>query len=269
MLARQSARYVAIAIVVVVFFFPIYWMLITSMKPQEEVLYYPPTFVPPEFTFRYYAEAFDFRGGTALINSLIVTSIVTVISTVLGTLGGYAFARYKVGGFHLPFWILSTRMMPQVAAIIPLFLLMQQFGMIDRYGAVIAVHLIVTLPFAIWMMRSFFLETPVELEEAALMDGASKWQLLMKIAVPLAAPGIAMTALFSFVFSWNEFLFALVLTRRVATTLPVVISGLYSQHGVLWPVMTAVAAMGLIPIFILAVVAQRYLVRGLTLGAIK
>ena len=144
MLARQSARYVAIAVVVVVFFFPVYWMLITSMKPQEEVLYYPPTFVPPEITFRYYVEAFDFRGGTALINSLIITSIVTVISTVLGTLGGYAFARYKVGGFHLPFWILSTRMMPQVAAIIPIFLLMQQFGLIDRYGAVIAVHLIVT-----------------------------------------------------------------------------------------------------------------------------
>ena len=177
MLVRQIARYVCIAIVVVVFFFPIYWMLITSMKPQEEVLYYPPTFVPPEVTFRYYVEAFDFRGGTALINSLIITSIVTIISTVLGTLGGYAFARYKVGGFHLPFWVLSTRMMPQVAAIIPIFLLMQQLGLIDRYAAVISVHLIVTLPFAIWMMRSFFLETPVELEEAALMDGASKWQL--------------------------------------------------------------------------------------------
>ena len=114
MLTRQIVRYVCIAIVVVVFFFPIYWMMITSMKPQEEVLYYPPTFVPPELTFRYYVEAFDFRGGTALINSLIITSIVTIISTVLGTLGGYAFARYKVGGFHLPFWILSTRMMPQV-----------------------------------------------------------------------------------------------------------------------------------------------------------
>ena len=269
MFARQSARYIAITIVVVVFFFPIYWMLITSMKPQEEVLYFPPTFAPPEITARYYMQAFDFRGGTALVNSLVITSIVTIISTALGTMGGYAFARYRVGGFHLPFWILSTRMMPQVAAIIPLFLLMKQFRLIDTYGAVIVVHLIVTLPFAIWMMRGFFLEMPVEMEEAALMDGASKWQLFMKIALPLASPGIAMTALFSFIFSWNEFLFALILTRRTATTLPVVISGLYSQHGVLWPVMTAVAAMGLIPIFILAIVAQRYLVRGLTLGAIK
>ncbi len=266
---RAIVRYSIIAIVIVVFFFPIYWMLITSMKPQEEVLFYPPAFLPPEFTIRYYIESFGFRGGSALINSLIVTSTVTLIATVFGAMGGYAFARYKIGGFHLPFWILSTRMMPAVAAIIPLFLVMQQLGLIDQYGAVIAVHLIITLPFAIWMMRGFFLEVPAELEEAALIDGCSKWQLFSRIALPLTAPGLAVTALFCFIFSWNDFLFALVLTRREATTLPVVISGLYSQHGVLWPVMTSTAAMGLLPVFALALLAQRYLVRGMTLGAIK
>ena len=266
---RVIVRYAIIAIIIVVFFFPIYWMLITSMKPQEEVLYYPPAFYPPEFTIRYYIQAFDYRGGTGLINSLIVTGTVTVIATALGAMGGYAFARYKIGGFHLPFVILSTRMMPAVAAIIPLFLFMQQLGLIDTYAAVIAVHLIITLPFAIWMMRGFFLEVPVELEEAAVIDGCSKWQLFTRIALPLAAPGIAVTALFSFIFSWNDFFFALVLTRREAITLPVVISGLYVQHGVLWPVMTATAAMGMLPVFALALVAQRYLVRGMTLGAIK
>ncbi len=262
-------RYTIIAIVILVFFFPIYWMFITSMKPQEEVLFYPPTFYPPEITFKYYVESFKFRGGSALINSLIVTGTVTVIATVFGAMGGYAFARYKIGGFHLPFWILSTRMMPAVAAIIPLFLFMQQLGLIDEYAAVIAVHLIITLPFAIWMMRGFFLEVPAELEEAALIDGCTKWQLFTRIALPLTAPGIAVTALFCYIFSWNDFLFALVLTRREATTLPVVISGLYSQHGVMWPVMTSTAAMGLLPVFALALLAQRYLVRGMTLGAIK
>ena len=267
--AKQTLRYAVLALIVAVFFFPIYWMLITTMKPQEAVLRYPPMFYPPDITLQYFIEGLSMRGAEGLINSLIVASAVTLLSVILGTLAGYGFARYKVGGFHLPFWILSTRMMPAVAAIIPLFLLFKEMRLIDTHGGVILAHLIVCLPFAVWMMRGFFMELPHELEEAALIDGCSKWQAFVRVALPLTAPAIAITALFCFIFSWNEFVFALVLTRRVATTMPVVVSGLHSIKGVLWPQMTAISAMGLLPVLAIALVAQKYLVRGMTMGAIK
>ncbi len=266
---KQTLRYLLIALIVVVFFFPIYWMFITTMKPQETVLANPPLFYPPRLTLEAFIDGLSMHGAKGLINSLIVASSVTLISLLFGTLAGYGFARYRIGGFHLPFWILSTRMMPTVAAIIPIFLLFNQIRAIDTHGAVIAAHLIVTLPFAVWMMRGFFMEIPTELDEAALIDGCSKWQAFVRIALPLTAPAIAITALFCFIFSWNEFVFALVLTRRTATTMPVVIAGLHSIKGVLWPQMTAIAAMGLLPVLAIALVAQKYLVRGMTMGAIK
>jgi multiple sugar transport system permease protein len=150
-----------------------------------------------------------------------------------------------------------------------LFLLLKEVSLIDTHAAVILAHLVVTLPFAVWMMRGFFMELPHELEEAAQIDGCSKWQAFTRIALPLTAPAIAITALFCFIFSWNEFVFALVLTRRVAITMPVVVAGLHSIKGVLWPQMTAISAMGLLPILAIALVAQKYLVRGMTMGAIK
>src|SRR5262249_21514835 len=156
-----------------------------------------------------------------------------------------------------------------VAAVIPLFILIKDLGLIDTYPAVIALHLIVTLPFAVWMMRGFFLEVPRELEEAALIDGCSRLMAFWRVAMPIAAPGIAVTALFCFIFSWNEFLFAFILTRREATTLPVLVSGLHSQHGIMWDVMSATASMAMLPVIALALLAQKYLVRGMTLGAIK
>ena len=262
-------KYFIIFIAVLFFLFPIYWMFITTMKPQLEVMYYPPLFIPPEFTIKYYIEAFHWLGGEAFKNSLIITTCTTIIATVLGCMAGYSFARYKIGGFHLPFWVLSIRMMPPVAAIVPLFILMFKLKLIDTHLAIIITHLLVTLPFAIWMMRGFFIDLPLEIEEAARVDGCSKWQVLWRIALPLAAPGIAVTALFCFIFSWNEFVFALVLSRKEAITLPVVIAGTRTQFGIHWPIMTAMSAMSCLPVFFLALVAQKYLVRGMTLGAVK
>ncbi len=267
---KSVGKYGFIALVVAVFSFPIYWLLVTSIKPESLVMAYPPVFYPPEPTVEPYATSVvQFSSGRIIVNTLIISGSATVISILLGAAAGYAFARYRIGGFHLPFWILSTRMMPAVAAIIPLFILMKNLRLIDTHVAVIALHLIVTLPFAVWMMRGFFMELPRELEEAALIDGCSKWQAFVRIALPLVAPGFAVTALFCFIFSWNEFLFAFILTRRSATTLPVLVSGLYSQHGIMWDVMSATAAMALLPVMALALIAQKYLVRGMTMGAIK
>jgi multiple sugar transport system permease protein len=263
-------KYALIALIVVFFIFPIYWMIITSVKTPEDVIRYPPHFYPHEVNFDSFREALTrLRGGAALINSLIVATVATIISMALGTIAGHAFARYRLGGFHLPFWILSTRMMPAVAAIIPLFLLVKSLGLMDTHVAVIALHLLVTLPFAVWMMRGFFIDVPQELEEAALVDGCSRWGAFWRVALPVVAPGLAVTTLFCFIFSWNEFVFALILTRRAATTLPVLISGLHSSHGVLWNELSALAAVGLIPVIILALFAQKHLVRGMTMGAVK
>ncbi|TDI57704.1 MAG: carbohydrate ABC transporter permease [Alphaproteobacteria bacterium] len=267
---RNGAKYGLIIIVVTLFAFPIYWMLMTSVKPADLVMMYPPVFWPPEATFKPYLDSLiQFNSARIIVNSLIISGSATLISLILGAAAGYGFARYRIGGFHLPFWILSTRMMPAVAAIIPMFLLMKNLRLIDTHVAVIAMHLIVTLPFAVWMMRGFFIEVPKELEEAAEIDGCSKWQAFIRIALPLTAPGLAVTALFCFIFSWNEFLFAFILTRRAATTLPVLVSGLYSQHGIMWDVMSATAAMSLLPVVVLALIAQKYLVHGMTMGAIR
>ena len=268
-LGSNIIKYVIILTAVAFFFFPIWWMFITSMKPQLEVMYYPPKFLPPEITFKYYFDALHWEAGHSMRNSFIITSVTTVVATILGSMAGYSFARYKIGGFHLPFWVLSIRMMPPVAAIIPLFMIMLKLRLIDTHLAIIITHLLVTLPFAVWMMRGFFIEMPVEIEEAATIDGCSKWQILWRIAFPLTAPGIAVTALFCFIFSWNEFVFALVLSRKDAITLPVIIAGTRTQFGIHWSVMTAMSAMACLPVFAIALVAQKYLVRGLTLGAIK
>ena len=178
-------------------------------------------------------------------------------------MAGYSFARYKIGGFHLPFLVLSIRMMPPVAAIIPLFMIMLKLRLIDTHLAIIITHLLVTLPFAVWMMRGFFIEMPVEIEEAATIDGCSKWQIFWRIALPLTAPGIAVTALFCFIFSWNEFVFALVLSRKEVIPITVSLTGGLSRPT------ADLALASIIPILIFSVILNKYLVRGLTLGAIK
>ena len=256
-------KYFIIFIAVLFFLFPIYWMFITTMKPQLEVMYYPPLFIPPEFTIKYYIEAFYWLGGEAFKNSLIITTCTTIIATVLGCMAGYSFARFNIGGFHLPFMILSIKMLPVVAFIIPLFFIAFKLNMIDTYLPIILSHLIICLPFAVWMMRGFFIELPVAIEEAATIDGCNNWPLFWRIAFPLAAPGIAVTTLFCFIFSWNEFVFALVLSRKEVIPITISLTGGLSRST------ADLALASIIPILIFSVILNKYLVRGLTLGAIK
>ncbi len=266
----RIGKLVLMVIVAVIFIFPVYWLAITSLKELTHVVTYPPRFLPVPVSMSGYTEAlFGARGAVVFKNSLIIAVATTLIALLTGSFAAYSFARFNIGGFHLPFWILSTRMMPAVASIIPLFLLINKLGFIDTYPAVIIAHLVITLPFAVWMLRGFFMEIPVELEESAMIDGCSRLGALARIGFPLVAPGLAVTALFCFIFSWNEFMFALILTRREVTTLPVKIAGMHAAHGVLWHTMSAFGIIGIIPVVILSIIAQRYLVRGLTLGAIR
>jgi multiple sugar transport system permease protein len=248
---------------------PFIWNFMTSFKDKGEYFTYPPVFISQTINFEHYTQAWNLGAGKGIQDSLIITVFTTLIALVLGSLAAYALARFKIGGENLAFWILSIRMMPPVASILPLFLFFRTLRWLDTYQALILTYALINVPFAVWMMKGFFEELPHELEEAALVDGCGRLGAFVKIALPLVTPGLVATALFCFMFSWNEFIFALILGRSRVTPITVNISGLIGGHEILWAEISSASIMASIPIIILAIMLQRYLVRGLTLGAVK
>jgi len=225
-------RIACLGVFVIFVLVPLYWMVITSIKPTSDYLAVPPVWFPAEPTIVHYTAAlFSYRGLDGLINSLIVASAATVLSTVLGTLMAYSMARFDTGGQHLAFWVLSQRFLPPVAIVLPLFLLFRGWHLYDTHVGLIIVYTFITLPLSVWMMYAYFRQLPRSLEDAALVDGLSRWQALWMVAVPLAAPGIAAAAVFVFVAVWTEFFFALVLTSRHAFTLPTVFRAFLGFQG--------------------------------------
>jgi len=257
---------------------PFYWVAITSIKPQEDLLVDPPIWWPSNPTGLHYSTALNaFRGWTGLENSLIIAFSTTVLSVAIGTAAAYSMARYRTGGKHLAFWFLSQRIMPPVAIIIPMFLLYARytkewfgFSLVDTRIGLILLYTVFALPFTVWMMFAYFRQMPAELEEAALVDGCSRMQALWKIAAPLAAPGLVSAGAFAFILSWTEFLFAQVLSRTHAVTLPVALAGIITGfQGNQYGEASALTMVSLIPALILGILIQRHLVRGLTLGAVQ
>jgi multiple sugar transport system permease protein len=265
---RKALLTLVMLCAVVVVLFPIYWLLLTSVQPKADLMTYPPRF----WTRAPTASNYEFTFGQTLhqfFNSLVVAACATVVAIIFGSMSGYAFARYNVGGSNLSFWVLSLKYFPPVVAIVPYFLMMQRLHLIDTVVAVIIPHLIITTPFAVWMIKGFIQEVPRELEEAAMIDGASQVSTLRIVTLPLIAPGLVVTALFCFIWSWNDFMFALILTRNAATTLPVTVSNLRDAHGLMWGEVSSTASLATVPIIVLAIILQKYLVRGLSLGALK
>ena len=249
---------------------PLYWVAVTSIKPVEDYQTIPPVWFPDSPTSIHYTAALeDLRGWLGLKNSAIIAAVTTLVSVLVGTGAAYSMARFRTGGKHLAFWVLSQRMMPPIAVVIPIFLLYRDFELIDSRLGLILLYTVFTLPFSIWMMYTYFRQMPAALEEAALVDGCTRWQALWKIAVPLAAPGIVSAAAFAFIFSWTEFLFALVLTSSEAVTVPVVISQFLAFQSAQFGESSALSICALVPAFILGLIVQRHLVRGLTLGAVQ
>ncbi len=275
----ETIRYVVVGLLVVVFLFPIVWMIATSFKPPQDILARPPVimFQPTFENYRFAFGEADF--GRFIINTIIVATGSTIIVVVVGALAAYSFARFNPGKGTLMFFILTARMMPGIAVIIPFFVIFRDLGGtrigsalflgLDQPGALIVAHTVFSLPFAIWLMHSFFQDVPRALEEAAMVDGATRFGTFLRISLPLAAPGLAVTAIFTFFFSWNEFLFANVLTRDAAKTITVGVSGFQTQQGILWGPMAAAATVAVVPTLIFVLVLQRYIVRGLTMGAVK
>jgi multiple sugar transport system permease protein len=272
-------RLAIVVAVLLISLFPIYWMLTTSVKPTNVILISPPVFFFQP-TLEHYAYAFQQANFAHYIaNTLIVAIVSTIIVIVCGSLASYAFARFNIGGGNLMFFILTTRMMPAIAVILPFFIIFRTAGNtvvgqflqlgLDRLGTLVVCYTIFNLPFAIWLMHSFFQDIPMELEDSARLDGYTRFKVLRKVVLPLAAPGVAVTAIFCLLFSWNEYLFASILTRDVAKTITVGVGDFWTQRGILWGPLSAAATVCVVPMILFALLLQRWIVRGLTFGAVR
>jgi multiple sugar transport system permease protein len=276
---RRSRRarlviYITLIFAVVAALAPVYWMLTISLKSEVDQFASPPRWLWFSPTLAHYAEAFVSRSfGQYLATSATVAGLSTICSVTLGTFAAYGLARFRMPAKlnrRLSLWILSTRMFPPIVSAVPLFLMMRDLRLLNTMAALVIVYTAFNLPFVVWMMRGFFQELPRELEEAAMVDGDSRLGALFRIILPLVVPGLAATAVFCLIMSWNEFLLALVLTQTdAAMTLPVGIAGRVTQYEIKWGVMSAAGVVAMLPILIFAMAVQRYLVRGLSLGAVK
>jgi multiple sugar transport system permease protein len=249
---------------------PLYWMFITSIKPSNDYLAVPPIWFPDEPTLLHYTAAlYAYRGLDGLINSLIISTSATILSAFFGTLMAYSLARFNTGGQHLSFWVLSQRFLPPIAVVLPIFLIYRVLRLNDTHVGLIIAYTVFTLPVSVWMMFAYFRQMPGSLEEAALVDGCTRWQSFWRVAVPLAVPGIVAAAVFAFIACWTEFFFALILTSRNAFTLPTVFRAFLGFQGALYGEASALAIVSLVPSIALGILVQKHLVRGLTLGAVR
>jgi ABC-type glycerol-3-phosphate transport system permease component len=264
---------VALWIWVLLAMVPLVWMVTTSIKPEGYAQTIPPTwqFQP---TLQHYVDVMQGAAATPfgplLLHSVIVAVGSTAVALVLGLFAAYALARLRFKGKRfLAMWILSTIMFPPVVAVIPVFIVAGRLQLIDRYLTLIVPYAAFNLPLVIWVLRSSIRQIPEEIEDAALVDGASRIEIISRIVLPLAAPGIATAGILSMLLAWNEFLFALTLTRSQVKTAPVGISEFTGMFGTQWGSLSAAATIIVAPVVIMALLLRRHLIEGLTLGAVK
>lgn len=252
-----------------VILFPILWTIRTSFAP--EVVAYE---IPPRWFFKptinnYIGVLKENNLIKYLLNSLIVSSVSTLISLPFAALAGYALAKYNTGGTTLKFVIISSQMLPPIVLVIPIFAMFLRLNLVNTRTGLTVSYLAFNLPFLIWIMMGFFESVPSELEEAALIDGANRLKTFFRIIVPVSAPGLLSAAILSFIMCWNEFLFALILTGAKESTLPVALAALQTQRGVLIGKLSAGVVLGVSPIVLMGFFIQKYLVKGLSFGALK
>ncbi|MBB4951981.1 multiple sugar transport system permease protein [Agrobacterium vitis] len=283
----RTLRTIAGWLVVGAFFFPIYFWTSVAFRDAKDIFNWPPILVDFQPTTRNFEQVFgislgflrdsavtpgggNFYMAPRLWDSIVVASFSTIFAIVVATLASYALSRISFRGRHeFVNWVLSTRMMPPVAVAIPMFFIFKQFNLLDTYVGIILVHGLMNLPLAVLLLKSFFDDIPAEIDESALLDGASRWTIFRRIVLPMAKGGIAATAVLCFIFSWTEFLFVLTLTQTGLKTVPVVSSTFVTSIGTAWGNMAALGAAAIVPAFIVILLVQRHLVRGLTMGSLK
>ncbi len=271
-LAKQASlffTYVVLILFSLMIALPVLWTLRTSFVNEVDAYAMPPRLFP-SFTFDNYRELFGNDGfGDFLINSLIISLASTALAVPIASLGGYAFARYKAGGNILRFTVLATQMLPGVVLILPLFIVMSRLHLSDTYLGMTIAYLAFNLPFLIWIMTGFFASIPKDLDDAAAMDGLTPVQSFFRIILPIALPGIMATAVLSFIFSWNEFLFAIVLSGRTTMPIPVRLAAMKTRQGIQIAKLSAGTIIAIMPMVFISGFVKRYLISGLSLGAIK
>ena len=271
-MTRPSWRWSATtALLVGAILFPLYWALLSSFTPENR-LFAAPSLVPGTLVLDHYRALFDARDfWTPVRNSLVVAGLTTLLSVTLGAGCAYALARMRFPGktFTLAF-VLAVSMFPQISIVSPLYLVLRELRLLNTYPGLVLPYLTFAMPLTIWMLVGFFRQLPAQLEEAAFMDGASRLRTLWEVVLPLSAPGLATTAILTFLYSWNEFLFALSFALGPERyTVPVAIALFRGQYQVPWGEILAAAVVATAPVAIIVLVAQRRIVAGLTSGAVK
>jgi len=269
--------------------FPVYYTIVSSFKNESGVRSWPPGLVPfvdfqpdwigwDDIIFGGVFHGYSGRStlvevSSALANSLVIASVSAIFALTIGSFAAYSLVRfrfYKFGGnIGISAWFLTQYLLPGIVLVIPYYYLFKMLGMLDTWWALIIVYTNMNIPFVVWLMREYFRALPIEIEEAALVDGASLPTIVFRIIFPMSAPALASVFFLAFLGAWNEFLFALILTYRRATTLPVVLAGMASRMGTFWYDLFAVATLSILPTLFVAFVIQKWIIKGLTLGAVK
>ncbi|MGO4128997.1 carbohydrate ABC transporter permease [Inquilinus sp. YAF38] len=265
---RRAALYFTVLVIVSPALLFFLWMLSLSLKPEVDNISYPPVLIPTTLAWSNYAQVFAENSfGRYFINSLIVTGSATLIGLVIGAPAAYGIARAKAT--KLSVVVMIARMTPGLSYLIPLFLMFRWLGLMGTLWPQIITHLVITLPIVIWVLISYFEALPIELEEAGRIDGANRWQVFRHVVLPLTRPGLTVALLLSFIFSWNNFVFGIVLAGRTTRTLPVAVYNSLTFEQVSWGPLSAAALVVVLPVLVLTIVAQKQIVAGLTSGAVK
>jgi multiple sugar transport system permease protein len=267
------ALYLAALLFVIFCLFPLYMMITTALKTDQEAFAWPPLWIFHPTLHSYYNALFLFGGGNVVrfvLNSVFVTLASSALAVFVGAMAAYGLARFHFPGSRdIGFYILSTRFAPPVGFVVPIYLMVQAVGLLDNQLALIVIYAAMNISFVTWLLRGFFLDIPIEIEEAALVDGYTRWQIFLRVALPLVRPGLAAAAILSAILSWNEFLFASILAPSQAATIPVYLAGFSASMNINWAEYMAVGTLAVIPIMFFTLVLQRHLVRGLTFGAVR
>jgi multiple sugar transport system permease protein len=272
MTTQQKVIIYALTLLTLILFIgPIVWFILLAFRPPGETYTIPPTFIFQP-TMENFEVTFVNPGHNAiqLVNSLIVSTGATLLSLPFSLSAAYALSRFKMRGKRfLMMWYISLLMAPPIVFLIPYFILMTRIGWAGTYQSMIVLLQTITIPFSVWLLKSFMDDVPVELEEAATVDGATRLQSFFRITLPLALPGIIVTSMFVFVFSWNNVIFPLILSKQSTATLPVGTMSFFASTGVYWNQIAATAVVAMLPPMLIFLVLGRYVVRGLTFGAVK
>jgi multiple sugar transport system permease protein len=256
-------------LLVLVFMFPIYWLAIISVKSPDEIFSFPPVWFPSSFDFHNYIILFRDGDVQSIVNSIVTAGVSTVFAMIFGTFAAYSIARYRTGGENLAIWIISQRMVPPICIAFPIFLLFVSFRIIDTYMGLILLYTSFNIPYVIWMMRGYIQDVPIELEQSALIDGLTPYQIILKVVFPMVKAGFFATGVFTFIFAWNDFLFALILTRSDVVTYPVQVTGYFGSQSTFWGKIGAMSMLGMLPMFFVVALMQKFIVRGMSMGAVK